>query len=181
MKILIYLSLLFIFGCDNNNSIRTYSIPKQRTIPLKNTVTKSDNQFNWSAPSHWEQTNISPMRLASYNIPYDAGNGDLSVTNFSGDGGGLLANVNRWRGQLDLSPLTIDKLTDEVYLGQSSMGEYKMFKVINLNNESTAFLCSIFEIGKSTVFIKLVASLSGINQLEEEFKVFCSSFIFNDK
>ena len=135
----------------------------------------------WEVPKQWVEGSKSPMRLSSYSIPFSGGNADLSITNFSGDGGGVLANVNRWRGQLNLSPLTKEKLNDEVYLGQSSMGEFKMFKVTNLKNESTAFLCSIFEIGKSTVFVKLVATLSGINQLEEEFKVFCSSFIFNDK
>ena len=121
------------------------------------------------------------MRLASYSIPFSGGNADLSITNFSGDGGGVLANVNRWRGQLNLSPLTIDKLNDKAYIGESSLGQFKMFKIINSQDESSAFLCSIFKIGNNTIFVKLIASLPGINQLENEFKEFCSSFMGHDK
>jgi len=180
MNILILLSLLLIVSCDNN-SIKTYSIPKQKIALVENAVSNATNLFNWAIPDHWEKGTVSSMRLASYNIPYNGGLGDLSVTNFGGDAGGVLANVNRWRGQLKLSPLTIDKLENEMHLGQSSLSEFKMFKILNPEDESAAFLCSIFEIGHSTVFVKLVASISGINQLEKEFEKFCSSFIINDK
>ena len=47
------------------------------------------------------------MRLASFNAPYGNGIADISVTNFSGDGGGLKANVNRWRKQLGMEPQSI--------------------------------------------------------------------------
>ena len=40
------------------------------------------------------------------------GAGDLSITAFPGDVGGNLANVNRWRGQLQLPPVA--DLTDIV-------------------------------------------------------------------
>ena len=49
---------------------------------------------------------VSAMRKGSYAIPgSDGADGDLSVTAFPGDVGGKLANVNRWRGQLELPPL----------------------------------------------------------------------------
>ena len=42
------------------------------------------------------------MRLASYNVPFDGGVGDLSIIRLAGQAGGDLANVNRWRDQLGL-------------------------------------------------------------------------------
>jgi hypothetical protein len=46
------------------------------------------------------------MRKGSYNVPgADGAAADLSITAFPGDVGGELANVNRWRGQLQLPPL----------------------------------------------------------------------------
>jgi hypothetical protein len=42
------------------------------------------------------------MRLASFR----AGEVDMSVSKMPGTAGGTLANVNRWRGQIGLAPLT---------------------------------------------------------------------------
>ena len=54
-------------------------------------------------------------------------------------------------------------------------------KIFNNNDHSTAFLCGVFEIEGSTIFAKLSAPLLGVNEIEEEFKKFCSSFKYNDK
>ena len=40
------------------------------------------------------------MVLASYNISAKEGSPTVTVSMFPGDVGGVLANVNRWRGQL---------------------------------------------------------------------------------
>ena len=56
------------------------------------------------------------------------------------------------------------------------LGDYKLIKIINEKEPSSAFLCSIIEIKNSTVFVKMNASVNGIDQLKEEFIAFCSSF-----
>ena len=45
------------------------------------------------------------MRKGSYAISGPEGQGDLSITAFPGDVGGNLANINRWRDQLELPPV----------------------------------------------------------------------------
>ena len=50
------------------------------------------------------------MRLASFEVPYSTGSGDLSIMELSGSGGGLEANVNRWRGQIGLDPVSYTHL-----------------------------------------------------------------------
>jgi hypothetical protein len=66
----------------------------------------------WTAPASWTPKPGSAMRKGSYAISGPEGAGDLSITAFPGDVGGNLANVNRWRGQLQLPPVT--DLTDAV-------------------------------------------------------------------
>lgn len=62
--------------------------------------------LHWTAPAHWESRPAAAMRKATYAVPNAAGAaGDLSVTAFPGDVGGELANLNRWRNQLQLPPL----------------------------------------------------------------------------
>jgi len=68
---------------------------------------------DWTIPSNWTPGQASSMRLASYKVNDEQGNElDFSVTSFPGDVGGLLANVNRWLGQIDVQP------TDEEGLKQ---------------------------------------------------------------
>ena len=119
------------------------------------------------------------MRLASYSAPFTEGVADISITNFSGEAGGMLANANRWRGQLNLSEYTLEDVKENTQRGQSGIGEYKLLKIVNGENEQSAFLCAVFELQTSTIFIKMTASISGIDELDAEFKSFCSSFKHN--
>jgi hypothetical protein len=73
------------------------------TSPSVPTVT--DQPLVWTAPAGWAAKAASSMRKGSYTIDGPEGAGDLSITAFPGDVGGNLANVNRWRGQLQLPPV----------------------------------------------------------------------------
>jgi hypothetical protein len=65
-----------------------------------------NNALTWTAPAHWQPKAAGSVRKGSYTVPGDAGAaGDLGITAFPGDTGGLHANVNRWRGQIGLPPV----------------------------------------------------------------------------
>ena len=74
----------------------------------------------WSPPADWKLQPADPARKATWQVPPPAGAAnaqpaELSVNVFQGQLGTLLANVNRWRGQVGLpSDLTEDKLSDNV-------------------------------------------------------------------
>ena len=73
----------------------------------------------WTAPAHWTAKPASAMRKGSYTIRADgtAGEVDVSITAFPGNVGGDLANLNRWREQLELPPVTpaqLDSSTQQV-------------------------------------------------------------------
>ena len=59
----------------------------------------------WTAPAAWQAKPLSAMRKGSYSVGAAGAAADLSITAFPGDVGGDLANVNRWRGQVQLPPL----------------------------------------------------------------------------
>lgn len=61
----------------------------------------------WTAPASWQSRPASAMRKATFIIPgaSAAEQAELAVTAFPGDVGGNLANVNRWRGQIQLPPI----------------------------------------------------------------------------
>ena len=61
----------------------------------------------WTVPADWKEGQLAQFLVAKFLI---LGNGDaaaaVNVSQLDGDGGGLLPNINRWRGQLGQTPLT---------------------------------------------------------------------------
>jgi hypothetical protein len=63
--------------------------------------------LGWTAPTTWASQPASPPRWATYVATGANGaSAELAVTSFPGDVGGELPNVNRWRGQVLLNPMT---------------------------------------------------------------------------
>ncbi|MES1194548.1 MAG: hypothetical protein ABUL65_01550, partial [Opitutus sp.] len=111
---------LLLAGCKDRE-ITTYRAPKDPppVMPgaapgapatgdsMANTAvpTGSDN-LAWTAPADWTAKAPGAMRKGSFTVKgADGSEADLSITAFPGDTGGLLANLNRWRGQISLPPL----------------------------------------------------------------------------
>ena len=69
-------------------------------------VPTGSDRLTWTAPAAWTAMPDRPMRKATFAVKDPTGaTADLSITAFPGDTGGLLANLNRWRGQIALPPL----------------------------------------------------------------------------
>jgi hypothetical protein len=68
----------------------------------------------WTAPSHWKAKPAGAMRKGSFAIEGEGGGADLSITAFPGDVGGDLANLNRWRSQIDLPPISAGEFDSAV-------------------------------------------------------------------
>lgn len=69
-------------------------------------ATASGADLTWKAPSHWVAKTGSSMRKGSYTISGAGGDADLSIIAFPGSVGGDLANLNRWREQVGLPPVS---------------------------------------------------------------------------
>jgi len=95
--------------------------------PVPTPATTSSPQLpEWTVPDHWQEQPPSTMVLAKYLISGDDNtSSQLSISVFPGDVGGVLANVNRWRGQVGLPPIAPDQLDSSIEpldLGQASPG-----------------------------------------------------------
>jgi len=87
-------------------------------------------QLKWTLPEGWTSKPAGEMRLASFSAPGKNGNTvDISVVPLPGMAGGDLNNVNRWRGQVGLAPITEEDLPKEgqaVTVGDSQAVLYDM-------------------------------------------------------
>ncbi len=78
----------------------------------------SDKGPEWSLPEGWKQSPGSSMRFATIRIPAEGEPLEMSVIPLpTAEGewdGYLLSNVNRWREQLQLPPISKEELADKV-------------------------------------------------------------------
>jgi hypothetical protein len=71
----------------------------------------------WSVPAGWQEQAPGPMVIARFALAHQDAKAEVTVSVFPGDTGGLLANVNRWRGQVGLAPVEaaeLPKLTESL-------------------------------------------------------------------
>jgi len=80
--------------------------PQIANTPVPSTENGSADSI-WTVPSGWQSVPPSQFLLAEFSISGANGaKAEVNVAEMGGEGGGLLANVNRWRGQLGLGALS---------------------------------------------------------------------------
>lgn len=105
-------------GCEQD-SIQAYDAPKDAAAPglaVVGAAAAPDpvvaQQVEWKIPEGWRQVpGEKPMRVATFEVVNSSSPVEIAVSAFPGDVGGMLANVNRWRGQLGLPAL--ERLEDQ--------------------------------------------------------------------
>ena len=126
---LFLLVLPFAFAACRDAQVTSYRIPKEHDAtapasaaqpapgapaagPAVSVAAKPVSELTWSAPAAWKPKPASSMRRGSFDVGEGTGPfADLAITAFPGNVGGDLANVNRWRGQVDLPAITEAELS----------------------------------------------------------------------
>ncbi len=135
-------------------------VPSMAGATLPSTAVSSGNALLWSAPSGWTEKPLGPVRKGSFALRAAGveGEADLSITAFPGDVGGLLANLNRWRGELQLAPLTQADLPTASTTAPAADPALR-FIVVDFSGtpggSATRTLGAILPIGSDTYFFKL--------------------------
>ncbi len=174
--VLIFSFIMMLISCDKDQYIRTYRLPKNNFVKeIPNNFGSKNLELGWEKPKDWKEVDGHSMRLASFSAPYSEGYGDISITTFSGESGGIGPNVNRWLGQIGLEPMSefdIDLISIKKV---GLLGEYSYFKLLNDADNSIAILASIFQLKHRTIFVKLSCTLTGLKEIELDFLKFCNS------
>jgi hypothetical protein len=82
-------------------------VPNANTTVIGGMNSDAGDKPTWTVPTDWKEGQLAQFLVAKFIIQ---GTGEamaaVNVSELAGDGGGLLPNVNRWRGQLGQPPLT---------------------------------------------------------------------------
>ena len=176
-KIIYFGIFIVAFSCTINDHSRSYKLAKtnkQKTTDKEQENRSKSTELIWEKPDSWVSSEGSSMRLASFSVPYSGGSGDLSVIKLAGTGGGLESNVNRWRRQLNLEPISLVEIEKNIIRKEGFLGPYSIKQIINEKMDS-AFLCAIIPTGSYTIFVKLSLRPMGIIEVKDDFIAFCSS------
>ena len=112
--------------------------------------------LTWTAPAQWKPKPESAMRKGSFAITGEGGEADLSITAFPGDVGGDLANLNRWRGQLELPPITQAQFdTATTHLDRNDL-HMTVVDIVGTGPNAKRILGAMIPHGGSTWFVKLM-------------------------
>ena len=187
-RLLLALTPIFYFlllGC-REAKIASYRVKKDAVPPPRVAATAKTAvpRLKWNIPPGWEEQPAGDVRFASFLITADGGRrAEMSVTQFPGTVGGDLANINRWRGQLQLAPITEAELPKfvrpiELPAGQFQFTEMASEAPVLQGKFRIQMLGAWSKKGDRTWFFKLAGETELVNAQRDAFQTFLRSIEF---
>lgn len=148
-------------------------------MPMAAPAAPATGEKRWEAPQGWEELPATQFLLAKYRVTGGAGeSADVNISMLSGDGGGTLANVNRWRGQLGLDPVDevgLTTCTSEVHVGANPGIEVVLNGKDVRSGQPAKMLGIIIPVSSETWFFKMTGAADVVDSHKEEFLGFVRS------
>ena len=149
--------------------------PDVSATPPTATATR-EGQPKWQAPKSWKEVDGGQFLAAKFLITgKDNTQAAVNVSTSVGDGGGLAGNVNRWRGQLGLTPLSAEELTKAVKPVKTSAGEASFVEMAGTDartGQPARLVGAMVLIGGQTWFYKLMGDANIVASQQDAFTKF---------
>jgi hypothetical protein len=124
--------------------------------------------LRWKLPKGWKQAEASPPRFASL-VPPVPGKIDASVVVLQGPAGGELANVNRWRGQIGLPPLTDASLASARRSQKTKVGDVAIYDFVSSGTVKTRTVAGFTVVEGNTWFFKMTGDDKAVESARPTF------------
>ena len=163
-------------------STNTKRVNSEPTQPVEPPAGANPSKPAWEIPSGWQETSANQMLLAKFAVTNQDGEAEITVSSFPGEVGGLLANVNRWRGQVGLAALTqedLDKSVSrlDVLGGTATLVDMNGHAAARAGKE-TRLVGVVWPRGGQTWFYKLMGDPSAAGREKDAFVKFVQSVRF---
>lgn len=151
-----------------NKSLQTASgVP-----PMENS---GNPQIKWQAPAGWNEVPPSAMRYASFSAGPDENKIDISVVTFPGEGGSDADNVNRWRQQIGLPPMSSSAVATQV---EPLKGDEATFSIVDIAGANARTLAAWTRRDGQVWFFKATGPGSAVEKEKTNFVKFLQSIRF---
>ncbi len=185
------LALLALIASCGRDDVKVYRVAKENPPALPqagmpaghpDVSTAGNPQLKWKTPEGWSEVPPSQMRVASFNIRGKEGKqADVSVVPLGGPAGGDAANVNRWRGELGLSPQTPDELQKIAHKIEVAGQPAELYDIVGKNpgtSEPTRTLGAIQHRDGTAWFFKMKGDDQLVAEQKPAFLELLKSFQF---
>jgi hypothetical protein len=132
-------------------------------------------QIKWKTPDGWSEVPPSAMRYASFNAGPNENKIDISIVTFSGEGGSDADNVNRWRQQIGLPPMTPAAVATQIALLKT---DGATFATVDIAGANARTLAAWTRRDGRVWFIKATGPSSAIEKEKSNFVKFVESVRF---
>lgn len=133
--------------------------------------------LSYTIPEGWTDAGATGMRKANLRVEDEHGTTEITALTFPGDVGGLLANINRWAGQVGMEAITEEQLP-EVSSQTSISGHGGLY--VTLLGPERSILGGILPFHGDTWFFKMSGPAATITEQEAAFRVFLDSVAIED-
>jgi hypothetical protein len=143
------------------------------------------HEITWTLPSGWQEQPPSSMRVGSFLATASNGQkADISVVPLSGDAGGDLANINRWRGQINLDPITdaeLPQMSEKITPAGRPMilVDFVSHDLEIDNKYPKRLVAAIYKQGTRSWFFKMTGEDKAIQEIKPAFLKFLKTLQFH--
>ena len=136
---------------------------------------ESSGVFPWTVPVAWTLSpETSAMRVATFVATVEGRPIPIAVTRFEGQVGGVLANVNRWRGQMGLPEIAEGDL--EETLTRFGPPEWPGYTLRVAGESQHMLAAGVYERAQDrTWFARVTGAPADIGAIEPDFQAFVRS------
>ena len=130
----------------------------------------------WQVPAGWHEVDAGEFLVAKFLVAGEAGaQAAINVSMSAGDGGGLEANVNRWRGQLGLPSLSAAEVASSVQALDLPDGKAMLIEMNGTDartRQASRLVGAIVPKGAQTWFYKLMGNQAVVDREKKAFTTF---------
>jgi hypothetical protein len=144
------------------------------------TVSAGPSAYAWDAPESWTPQPTSPLRQANFSAGPE-GQVEIYMTVLPGSGGGIAANINRWRKQMGLDDIADEAVAQlpklEVLGGEAVHVDFEG-TYTGMGDEQHAgyrMAGALLEQDGKAIFLKMVGPADAVEAEQEAFKAFAQS------
>src|SRR3954469_9254768 len=172
---------LIACGCDRDEPIAAYQAPKEQ-VRAPDSPRAQPKPIDWNLPEGWRALPGDGMRYAAFAVSADDPNLVVTVVPL-GPNLPMLANINRWEGQIGLQPSgegDLSKLLKPVEVNGETAQTIDIIGPEQNGKPKQRILAAIFERKDRTWYLKLQGDAEKVAAQQQKFDAFVKSVRFGE-
>lgn len=172
-------AIIMLSAC-RRDSIDVRQVPKQAASPMSTPSAGAmpgglidapppAQGVSWTTPEGWKEEPGNGIRLATFTPPQDDGKSEATVVALPGDAGGEPANVNRWRGQIGLTPIDEGQLSKARRSVRSRLGAVTVYDFTGEGTKKPRLVVGLIKVDDATWYFKLMGDEDAVGKNKPAF------------